>query len=70
MAIFERYPPAIALSTGRSISIFGVTIVCVIVSTIAVLLRIYARHLKRKAFLLEDYLVFAALVLCTRGMYS
>ena len=68
MAIFERYPPAIGLSTGRSRTIFGVTIVCVILATIAVLLRIYARHLKRKAFVLEDYLVFVALVLCTLEM--
>lgn len=62
MLPLKRTAPPLGLTTGHSRLIFGVNITFFLLATIAVLLRVYARHIKRVSFVSEDYFVFAALV--------
>ena len=62
MDVVQRSTPAVGLTTVHSRTILGFNTACLLLATIAVALRIYARHLKKLSFVTEDYLVFLALV--------
>ena len=62
MDISQLSTPAIGLTTVHSRTIFGFNTACLLLATVAVALRIYARHLKKLSFVAEDYLIFLALV--------
>ena len=62
MFLLKRTAPPIGLTTGHSRLIFGVNITFFLLASIAVLLRVYARRIKRVSFASEDYFIFAALV--------
>lgn len=62
MNLPQRSVPALGLTTGRSRLIVGFNSASLIIATVAVLLRVYARRLKKTSFVSEDYLIFLALV--------
>lgn len=62
MDLFQRSAPPVGLTTENSRTIFGFVTACLLLATAAVILRIYARHLKKASFVAEDYFVFLALV--------
>ena len=62
MALTERSVHPVGLTTVHSRLIVGIHIVSIIFATIAVVLRIWARHLRRATLIAEDYLVLVALV--------
>lgn len=57
-----RSAPVLGLTTEHSRLVFAFNTVGLILATIAVCLRVYARRLSQKSFVAEDYLVFLALV--------
>lgn len=57
-----RSVPVLGLTTGHSRLVFGFNTISLILASIAVALRIYARRLSKKPFVAEDYFVFLALV--------
>ena len=63
----KRSAPPLGLTTAHSRLIFGFTIASFLLATIFVVLRVYTRHLKRRSFVAEDYLVFVALVPRSQG---
>ena len=62
MDLLQRSVPVVGLTTAHSKAIIGFATTCFVLATVAVLLRVYARRLKGKSLVTEDYLVFLALV--------
>jgi len=62
MYLLQRSVPALGLTTRHSRLVVGFNSAGLALATVAVLLRVYARRLNKKAFVSEDYLVFLALV--------
>lgn len=62
MTVLQRSVPVVGLTTYHSKLLFGINTTFLALALIAVALRIYARKLKRAPFVIEDWLVFAAMV--------
>lgn len=65
--LLQRSVPVTGLTTYDSRLLFGINTMFLILAFIAVLLRLYARKIKRATFVAEDWLVFAAMVLKSRS---
>ena len=62
MAVIARNPPSLPLNASEPRMILALSIFFMVLTTIAIALRVYSRKLKRQAFIVEDYLIFCALV--------
>ena len=62
MFLIPRSVPVTPLTTYHSKLLFGINTTCLLLSFVAVLLRIYARKIQRVSLVIEDRLVFAAMV--------
>ena len=62
MAFIERSVTPVGLTTVHSRLIVGINITSLVFATIAVILRVWARHLRRATLTAEDYLILLALV--------
>jgi hypothetical protein len=67
---FGPAPPGVDLSENRDASILGAVITLMVVGTLAVVLRIYARtEFKKLSHLtIDDYLIFVAMVSILRNI--
>ena len=62
MAIFQRSIPITGLTTYHARLLFGFNTTFLLLALVSVILRIYARRIKRASFVAEDYCVFVAMV--------
>lgn len=62
MTLLKRSVPTTGLTTYHSRLLFGINTTFLVLALIAVALRIYARKVKRASFVVEDWLVFTAML--------
>lgn len=62
MTVLQRSIPTTGLTTFHARLLFGINTTFLLLALIAVILRIYARRIKRASFVAEDYCVFVAMV--------